>query len=52
MAKDLVNRAASSDLVTALNLEAFAQSHAIVSDDHREGVTAFFDKRRPTFHGR
>jgi 2-(1,2-epoxy-1,2-dihydrophenyl)acetyl-CoA isomerase len=52
MAKDLVNRAASSDLATALNLEAFAQSHAIVSEDHREGVTAFFEKRRPTFRGR
>lgn len=52
MAKDLVNRAASSDLETALNLEAFAQSHASVSDDHREGVTAFFEKRRPKFAGR
>jgi 2-(1,2-epoxy-1,2-dihydrophenyl)acetyl-CoA isomerase len=52
MAKDLVNRAASSDLATALTLEAFAQSVAIVSDDHREGVAAFFDKRAPVFRGR
>jgi 2-(1,2-epoxy-1,2-dihydrophenyl)acetyl-CoA isomerase len=52
MAKDLVNRAASSDLETALNLEAFAQGMASTSDDHQEGVAAFFEKRRPIFHGR
>jgi len=52
MAKELVNRAASSDLETALNLEAFAQSVASASDDHQEGVAAFFDKRPPRFLGR
>jgi len=52
MAKELVNRAAASDLETALNLEAFAQGVAIASDDHQEGVSAFFEKRRPRFTGR
>ena len=53
MAKDLVNRAAaSSDLETSLNLEALSQSVAITSDDHREGVAAFFEKREPEFKGR
>jgi 2-(1,2-epoxy-1,2-dihydrophenyl)acetyl-CoA isomerase len=52
LAKELVNRAAASDLETALNLEAFAQGLAIASDDHREGVAAFFEKRPPRFSGR
>jgi 2-(1,2-epoxy-1,2-dihydrophenyl)acetyl-CoA isomerase len=52
LAKELVNRAAASDLETALNLEAFAQGLAIASDDHREGVAAFFEKRAPRFSGR
>ena len=52
MAKELVNRAAASDLETALNLEAFAQGTAIASEDHQEGVAAFFEKRRPRFTGR
>jgi 2-(1,2-epoxy-1,2-dihydrophenyl)acetyl-CoA isomerase len=52
MAKHMVNRAATSDLATALDLEAFCQGLAIASEDHQEGLKAFFEKRPPTFTGR
>ena len=48
---DLSGPIASSDLASALDVEALAQGIAIASDDHREGVAAFFDKRSPKFSG-
>jgi 2-(1,2-epoxy-1,2-dihydrophenyl)acetyl-CoA isomerase len=52
MAKHMVNRAATSDLPAALDLEAFSQGIATSSEDHQEGLAAFFDKRTPKFTGR
>ncbi|HEX3175786.1 MAG TPA: enoyl-CoA hydratase [Methylomirabilota bacterium] len=52
LAKHMVNRAATSDLSAALDLEAFSQGIALASDDHQEGLRAFFEKRPPTFGGR
>jgi 2-(1,2-epoxy-1,2-dihydrophenyl)acetyl-CoA isomerase len=52
LAKHMVNRAATSDLAAALDLEAFSQGLALASEDHQEGLRAFFDKRPPTFSGR
>lgn len=52
MAKHLVNRAATSDLASALDGEAGAQAIAITGEDHQEGLRAFFDKRPPRFTGR
>lgn len=49
MVKQLVNRAAASDLASALDLEAFAQGQALAGPDHQEGLQAFFDKRPPRF---
>ena len=49
MAKHMVNRAASSDLAAALDVEAFSQAIAITGDEHREGLTAFFEKRPAKF---
>ena len=51
LAKHMVNRAATSDLASALDLEAYSQGLAIASDDHQEGLAAFFDKRPPKFTG-
>jgi 2-(1,2-epoxy-1,2-dihydrophenyl)acetyl-CoA isomerase len=52
LAKHMVNRAATSDLAAALDLEAYSQGLASASDDHQEGLAAFFDKRTPKFTGR
>src|SRR5204863_5133910 len=43
MAKHMVNRAATSDLASALDLEAFSQGIAVSSEDHQEGIAPFFD---------
>lgn len=51
MAKRLINRCYETDLHTALQMEAFAQSLSANSSDHQEGVLAFFDKRKPSFSG-
>ena len=52
MAKHMLNRAATSDLPAALDLEAYSQGLAIAGEDHQEGLAAFFDKRAPKFTGR
>lgn len=52
MAKQMLNRAAELDLRGALDQEASGQAIAITSDDHQEGLDAFFGKRPPRFTGR
>ena len=49
MAKHMVNRAASTDLAAALDVEAFSQAIASTGAEHREGLAAFFEKRKPSF---
>ncbi len=40
------------DLATGRTLESLAQSILIKTEDHKEGVKAFREKRSPNFHGR
>jgi 2-(1,2-epoxy-1,2-dihydrophenyl)acetyl-CoA isomerase len=47
-----LNAGLTSSLETALEYEAYLQTIAGRTADHREGVAAFFEKRRPRFEGR
>ncbi len=51
LAKRALNRALNSNLEDALEFEAQLQSIAGRSEDHKEGVAAFVEKRPPNFHG-
>lgn len=51
LAKRALNRAYEMNLEQALDFEAQLQSIAGRSADHREGVTAFVEKRSPRFSG-
>ncbi len=50
--KRLLYRSFDSDLQGMLDAEAFAQETAALTADHREGVTAFLEKRPPQFKGK
>jgi len=52
IAKRVLQSCVSADLQTGRTLESFGQSILIKTRDHREGVTAFREKRRPKFEGR
>jgi 2-(1,2-epoxy-1,2-dihydrophenyl)acetyl-CoA isomerase len=49
--KRALNASALRGLAEQLELEIELQAELAVSDDHREGVAAFRDKRRPSFRG-
>ena len=52
LAKKILNRGMETDLTTLLDFEAFAQYQTASSDDSKEGVKAFTEKREPDFEGR
>jgi 2-(1,2-epoxy-1,2-dihydrophenyl)acetyl-CoA isomerase len=50
--KRTLNKALASDLDTLLDYEATIQEIASLSEDHKEGVTAFLEKRPAQFKGK
>jgi 2-(1,2-epoxy-1,2-dihydrophenyl)acetyl-CoA isomerase len=51
LAKRAINAAWTTDIETQLDYEAMLQTTAGQTRDHREGVTAFLEKRSPRFLG-
>ena len=51
MAKYAIDNALETDRGTGRYIERLAQSVLLRTDDHREGVAAFLEKREPTFTG-
>lgn len=51
LAKTMLHESAEMDLQKALNYEALAQAVTVQTDDHKEGIQAFAEKRKPKFTG-
>ena len=49
MVKTLLNKSSTATLDQMLEFESYAQTVAYVTDEHREGVAAFREKRNPNF---
>jgi 2-(1,2-epoxy-1,2-dihydrophenyl)acetyl-CoA isomerase len=52
MTKRLLNASMANDLNAQLEMESKLQIEAAQSEDYREGVAAFVEKRRPNFKGK
>lgn len=50
--KKMLNKSTTSSLDDMLEYEAYCQEIAGSSHDYREGVTAFLEKRKPSFQGK
>lgn len=52
LTKRVLNEAASASLADTLEIEAQVQDLAVQTADHKEGVAAFLQKRKPRFEGK
>lgn len=52
LTKQIMLQATQQTLDAIIELEAELQAKAVISHDHKEGVTAFMEKRKPVFQGR
>ena len=51
LTKRLLNQSLTNDLTAQLDLESKLQIEAAQTEDYKEGVTAFIEKRKPNFKG-
>jgi 2-(1,2-epoxy-1,2-dihydrophenyl)acetyl-CoA isomerase len=51
-AKMLINKSLENDMISHLDLESKTASFAAGTEDFKEGVTAFVEKRKPIFKGK
>jgi 2-(1,2-epoxy-1,2-dihydrophenyl)acetyl-CoA isomerase len=51
MAKWLLNRSLDSDRTTAFDEEAWAQELVVATEDSKEGIASFVERRSPQFRG-
>ena len=52
LAKLQLYKGLQMDLETAMKVAAACETITLTSDDHREGVAAFREKRKPQYKGR
>lgn len=52
IAKKIINKGLNMDLSSVLESEAFGQTIASTTEDAKEGVIAFLEKRKPEFKGK
>ena len=50
--KENLNRAMAGEVDDCLDLEATHHIHCVATDDYRDAVRAFVERREPVFHGR